>query len=68
MSRTDIPTIITYPVPSVSSENSSAKPTFPVLTPRVRCCKHPGRKRNAGHSSVKGKEERLQIIKEEGHL
>ena len=65
MSRTDMGTIITYPVPSVSPENFS---TFPVLTPRVRCCEHPGRKRNTVHPSVKGKEERLQTVKGQGHF
>ena len=66
MLRKDIGTIITYPVPSVSPENSSAHATFPVLTPRVRCCEHPGRKRNMVHPSMEGKEERLQQSKDKG--
>ena len=33
MSRTDTGINITYPVPSVSPESSSAQPTVPVLTP-----------------------------------
>ena len=66
MSRRDTGTIITYPVPSVCPEISSAQPMFLVLTSRMRCCEHRGRKRNTVHPSMKGKEERLQQSKDKG--
>ena len=47
--------IITKPITCNIPEDSSAQPTVPVLTPRVRCCKHPGRKRNTVNPSMKGK-------------
>ena len=68
MSRTNMGAITTKPITSIIPEDSSAQPTVPVLTPKVRCCKHPGRKRNTVNPSMKGKEERLQIIKGEGHI